>query len=373
VLAIVVGVELFSSLVSGIEGNSNGASGPSSSYDSSASGTEALAQLLVERGYRVDRLTVPLGGAELPADSTVFVLDPTSWTTSDTGALERALARGDRVVLGGQFPGHGVLRALLGTTSAPARRSTPAGATHPVSDLPQVKGVSTVISPGGGTYDVPNGGTATSVPLLTGPGGVLAIVDEERGTLVVLASASPLQNASLGRADDAAFGSDLAGPRGSMVAFDEYDHGFGRPGNGLAGLPASWRWGLGIALLAVLVWMLSAARRFGPPQQPDRIMVPARSQYVDAMATLLSTCPPERLVDAVAPVRDEARRRLCLRLGVPLGAPVDELFVALARSSGTSTIDRELIEAVRSPPRTAADVVAVGTALAQLEREDVYR
>jgi hypothetical protein len=144
VLAAVAGVELASSTITGLGSGGSGASGPSSSYDTSSSGTGALAQLLTDRGHTIDRLTTSLGGATLPPRSTVFVLDPTSWNSADTHALERALSQGDRVVLGGRPPAGGVLRTLLGVATAPAWRTAPAGTSHPVADLPEVAGVHTV-------------------------------------------------------------------------------------------------------------------------------------------------------------------------------------------------------------------------------------
>jgi hypothetical protein len=369
VLAALAGLELVSSYVGGLAGSgSGGASGPSSSYDSSAAGTEAMAQLLTDRGHRVDRLTTPLGQAALPAGSTVFVLDPTSWTASDTDALERALSQGDRVVLGGSPPGDGVLRALLDVTTAPRWRSVAAGTTHPVVDLPEVAGVQTVIATGSGTYVVGSSGSGDPVPLLRGPGGVLALAAQGRGTVVLLGSSSPIENGALGRADDAALALDLVPPR-SPVVFDEYDHGFGRPGDGLAGLPAKWRWGLGFILLAIVVWVLSAARRFGPPDRPGRITVPPRVQYVDAMASLHSTRSTDHLIEAAAAVRGEARRRLSRRLGLPPDAPDDVLADRLSRAGDTASLPPETADAILRPPTTADDLVAVGRAMAELDRE----
>jgi len=368
VLAAVAGVELASSTITGLGSGGSGASGPSSSYDTSSSGTGALAQLLTDRGHTIDRLTTSLGGATLPPRSTVFVLDPTSWNSADTHALERALSQGDRVVLGGRPPAGGVLRTLLGVATAPAWRTAPAGTSHPVADLPEVAGVHTVTATGQGSFAPSSVGTGGAQPLLQGPGGVLAVVADGRGTLILLASSSPLHNGSLGQADDAALALDLVAP-GSPVAFDEYDHGFGRPGTGLAGLPASWRWGLGIALLAIFVWILSASRRFGPPDEPGRVTVPPRVGYVDAMATLLSTRPTDQVVEAIAPVRLEARRRLCRRLGVPVDAPDDVLAARLSGAGDVTGLPDGLADIVLRPPSSTNDVVAVGRALSELDGE----
>jgi hypothetical protein len=208
--------------------------------------------------------------------------------------------------------------------------------------------------------------------MLKGSAGVLALVAQGRGTVVLMASSSPFHNSSIGRADNAAFALDLVAP-GAPVVFDEYDHGFGRPSPGLAGLPASWRWGLSFMILALLVWIISASRRFGPPDGPDRITVPPRVRYVDAMATLLSTRPTDQVVEAVAPVHDEARRRLCRRLGVPVDAS-DEMVAHRLANGGTGTVlPPGVADIVLRPMRSAEDVVAVGQALSELEGEGRHR
>ncbi len=372
VVVAVVGVDLASSAVSGLGSSGQGASGPSSAYDASASGTEAFAQLLVARGYTVVRLTVPLDRARLPDGATLFVLDPATWTGADTTAVAGALHRGGRVVLGGPAPGPGVLRILLAAPSSLRWRSEAVGAVRPLSAGPLVRGITTVVSPGSGSFVPSSTGTGPGVELLGGPGGVLAVDARASGTLVLLASSSPLRNGGLGDADNSAFALNLAGAPRSTVVFDEYDHGFGRPGAGLAGLPASWRWGLGIALLAVVVWILSAIRRFGPPEEPDRVMIPARVHYVDAMATLLSTRPIDELAGAVAPVRDEARRRLWRRLGLAEGTP-DDIAADALRQHPEILASVGSAHAALGPQHSAHDLVALGTALSQLDREGVDR
>jgi hypothetical protein len=367
VVAAVIAVDLVSSTFAGVTGNGSGASGPSSSYDSSAAGTEALAQLLNDRGHHVDKLTTSIAISALPLDSAVFILDPTSWTAADTSAVRRDISSGDRVILGGPPPASGVLRSLLGVGQPPVWRTQSAGTTHRTSAATFLSGVGSVVAPGPGSYDDPATGPRAPLPLLRGPDGTLALVTQGRGNLVLLASSSPLQNQALGRADNAAFALDLVGTR--PVVIDEYDHGFGRAGTGLAGLPASWRWGLGLGLLALVIWVLSAARRFGPPDEPDRITVPPRVRYVDAMATLLSTRPPDQMIEATRPVSVEARRRLCRHLGLPSDASDDVLAARLAHGWDATVLPVGLADAVVRPPRSTADVIAVGTALSELDRE----
>ena len=361
-LALLVLAELASSIISGLGGGS-AASGHSSTFDSSATGTEAFGQLLSLRGHAVERITTPLAEQPLPRGSTLFVLDPTSWTGADTAVVARALADGRRVVLGGRPPGTGVLRSLLGTDSAPMWRLDSSGTAYPVPGGPAFAGVSRVVVPGTGSYA---GGSidANGRAVLTGPGGVLAVVAGQRGPLVLLASSSCLTNESLGRADDAAFALDLAGPGTTPVFFDEYDHGFGRGGTGLAGLPGRWRWGLAIALLALLLWLLSAARRFGPPAPIERATIPSRVEYVDALSTLLSTRPAGELVDVVAPVYEEAGR-LAARIGSPSSNVSTD---GSGRFANAGAVDTDLFAALRVAPASSSDIVQAGRAFAQLER-----
>jgi hypothetical protein len=87
------------------------------------------------------------------------------------------------------------------------------------------------------------------------------------------------------------------------------------------------------------------------------------------MATLLSTRPIDQLIDAVAPVSIEARQRLCRRLGLPPDASDDHLAQRLSHGWDATSLPPGLADAVMRAPSSATDVVAVGTALSQLDRE----
>jgi hypothetical protein len=180
---------------------------------------------------------------------------------------------------------------------------------------------------------------------------------------VLLASADPFTNAALASRDNAAFALNLAGPGSRPVVFDEFDHGYGRTGSGLAGLPDWWRWGLGLALGAVVVWMVSAARRFGPVEASSRPMIPARVGYVDALATVLAVLPERQLVETAGPVSAEARSLLCRRSGLPVTASDPEVLAA-ARAA---RIPDQVAVPVVGQTEASSDLVALGTALAWLE------
>jgi hypothetical protein len=91
------------------------------------------------------------------------------------------------------------------------------------------------------------------------------------------------------------------------------------------------------------------------------------------MATLFSTRPPDQVIEAVAPVRVEARRQLCRRLGLPVDATDDVVAGRVADAGYVTGLTQVQADVILQAPSSVADVVAVGTALAQLEGEDRYR
>lgn len=364
VVACLVALELGLSLVSGIAGSAPAGEQASSSFATSPGGVAAMAQLLAEHGHPVVRDTRPLSDqGSLPGD-TLFIVDPTSWTSGDTGAVARFLASGGQVVVAGQPPGDGLLSALFSSGLGPTWSSTPVdGPARSVASGPLTAGIESVTSGTAGSF----AHSGSGVPVLAAQKRAFAITtggaDDHDGTAVLVASSTAFTNAALGDRDNAAFALNLAGSAGGTVVFDEYDHGYGRSGSGLAGLPPWWRWGLVVALGAVVVWMLSAGRRFGPVEATERPLIPARVEYVDAVAIALATMPVDRLGVTVAPVRAEARRLLCRRAAVAVDAP-DDVVAGAAHAAG---LPDEVIAGVVDSPRTPDGAVASGRALAWLE------
>jgi hypothetical protein len=343
--------------------------GPASSLATSTGGTAAFSQLLKEDGYPVRQLQVPLRSTSLPLPGTLFVLDPQHSLTEEVPVISRYLASGGRVVLAGK-PAVGTLRVLLGAGALPAWRATTLGASHPGTPVPENYAAETVVSDTAGSWKIPSPDqadrTGTLTTLLSGPRGALALLAEVgRGRLVLLASSSPLDNGLLSRDDNAAFALDVAGPAGTPVAFDEYDHLQTSSGSGIAGLPGHWQAGLLLGLLAVVVWILSAARRFGPPARAERALVPPRIAHVDAVANLLASGSPARLVAGAAPLRLAARERLCRVLGTSQEASDAEL----AAKAATTTLPPGVVSAIVSEPRSETDLLALGRAYAALNEK----
>jgi hypothetical protein len=338
------------------------ASGPSSSFDSSPSGTEAMAELLSHYGHQVTRLQVAYSRAAVPVSNTVVVADPGGWDTGQTEALTSFVRAGGRVVLAGGPFSSAILRTVLGTRDIPVLSPVGVPSAVAVDAAPEVSGVSVVAAdPMGGAWDEVG---ATTPILRHGDASLAVVAHAGAGRIVLLASASPLRNGYLGFADNAAFALNLAGGPRRAVTFDEYVHGFGR-GGGLGALPAHWKWALLVAGLAVLVWMWSAARRFGPPEHSERAVAPPRVEYVDGLATVLAATDVRRVGEAVAPVGRAARASLCRYMGVPADT-ADDVMVAAALASRLSD---ELVRAALTPPTDKESALATGRALAWFEHE----
>jgi len=338
-----------------------GASGASSSFDASPDGTEAMADLLSKFGHPVSRLQEPFSATAIPVSTTLVVADPVKWDSGQTGALESFVRSGGRVVLAGGPFNSSVLRTLLGTPDVPLLSPVGVASAHAVGDAPEVKGVSVVdADPSDGAWDE----VGSTTPILRSSGASLAVVaNAGAGRVVLLASASPLRNGFLGEADNAAFALDLAAGPGRAVAFDEYVHGFGE--GGLGALPSHWKWALLVAGLAVAVWMWSAARRFGPPERAERVLPPARVEYVEGLATVLAATDARRLGEAVVPVHRAARSSLCRYAGVPDDSS-DDSVAAAARSTGLSDA---LVHVALAAPTDKESALATGRAYAWLEHE----
>ncbi|MGO9027019.1 MAG: DUF4350 domain-containing protein [Acidimicrobiales bacterium] len=362
-LAALVAFELASSLVGGIVGKAPAGNGPASSFSAAPAGVAAMAQLLAEHGHPVVRSTQPVADLAISGQSTLFVFDPSGWAPADTSVVGRFVRSGGHVVLAGSPPGRGLLAAMFGAASVPRWHSPSSGTAIAVGSTSVVAGVGRVSSGDAGSI-VPVG---TVQAVLAGSHRVFAVASPAPGggrpAAVYLASSTPFTNAALADRDNAVLALNLAGLSSGPVVFDEYDHGYGRTGGGLAGLPTWWRWGLALALATVVVWMISAARRFGPVEPASRRLAPPRVAYADALATVLAALPEERIIDSVEPLRTEARALLCRRAGRPVAAG-DAEVVAAARAAQVP--DRVVI-ATLDRPRSNQDIVALGSALAWLE------
>ena len=122
-------------------------------------------------------------------------------------------------------------------------------------------------------------------------------------------------------------------------------------------------------LLAVAIWILSAATRFGPVQRRQRELIPPRVLYVDAMAGLLDARGTSDRAQAVEPVRRELHDTLTRRLGARGDADAATLTELAERQWGANDERVTFAAALDRDVLDDEEIVRVGTALARLRRE----
>lgn len=320
----------------------------SSSYTRGPDGFAAWAELLERNGIAVQRLREPVANTRLPS-STLVVLADAAVGFQDAAALKRFVIAGGNLIVAGA-PSVGSMGSLTTGATPSAGRPAPASA---IAAVPQTAGVRS-ISPATGFSS-----TGNALPVIAGESGtVVAVASFGRfGRVVEIADAGFLRNASLKLDDNAAFALSVTASRKTVI-FVEYPHGFGS-NEGLAALPNSWKWAAAGLLIAVLVWMLAAGRRLGPPDPSPLDQMPQRSAYVTSMARTLSRTKSPGLV--LAPVRAHIVEQLSSGF-----ASTD--IKASGRKRGLSDAE---IEAVLSTDDSPEAILAVGRALARMQSGEV--
>jgi hypothetical protein len=279
-----------------------GPGGPtSSSYATGAQGLAAWAELLSDTGHPVERLRTSLETAPLDPAVTLVVLDPEALLHSEGRRLLVFVRAGGRLVLGGVEPQTALLALFTSSPkwseTAPTREVPANGAGAAALDVSEVR------SSGEGRWVSFDGYHA---PFHDSAGGALVLERQiGRGTIELLADASPLQNRLLASADNAQLGLNLAGANGRTVVFVESVHGYGE-NIGLRALPTRWWLAFAGLTLAGLLWIL-ARRRLGPPERAVADGPPPRGDYTDAIARLLRRTRDESEI-AAALARLEDRR-----------------------------------------------------------------
>lgn len=351
ILLLVVALNLMAAILDRYLNEPGGPAG--SSYSTAREGLAAYASLLGREGRRVEAERRRPSEASPPAGATLVLVEPEAVGPADARALRRWVARGGRLVAGGAEP-QSWLGELL--RRPPRWEATAAGRSRPVVPVPETVGVRAAQATGDGAF---SSSGATLPALGNRAGSLLTVASVGRGRVALLADPSPLSNADLARADNAALGLALVGPSERPVLFAEWAHGFGTR-TGLAALPRRWQIALAGLALSALVFLLARGRRFGPPELEARALAPPRSAYVEAMAAALAR--GGRREEAAAPVRAEARRRLARR--VPGGSEADD--VALRDAARRAGLDDQETDAVLGPLADDDAVLAAGRALTRL-------
>lgn len=321
-----------------------------SSFATGDDGTAALAELLGRNGHHVERRRESLAVAALEPSSVVFVLEP-SGLAAEQDALRRFALDGGRLVIGGTS-----VDTALGEIGDHPPSWTPVGQQRWSGVDRELAPIGRMTADGLGAWDS-TGGSRT---LVGGDAGALLTVEQVGGgEIYYLADISPLSNAGLGDADNAALALWLAGD-GRSVVFAEHVHGY-RGSAGLSAIPDRWKTALRILALAALVFVWARGVRLGPPEDRARPLPPPRRMHVEALASTLARAKP--VFDVVVPLQAAGRSRLAARGGLPPDASDDER----ARVAAAAGLPPDEVAALLQPVGDDEGVLAAGRALARLE------
>lgn len=311
---------------------------------SGALGTKALVDVLDELGVRV---RVTDGVAE--DDTVALLLDDALASDEETDELRRWVSDGGTLVVAD--PLSSFTPEVAGTASiGPLRTSVPREC-----DAAALAGVARVAAGGGVVYAHPGGPALTCFP--RGEGHWLVATPEGAGTVVALGGPEALTNGALGEADNGVLAAALLAPDDdTSLAFLQP----GAPGEGeasLAELVADRVWyalaQLLVAFLAVVAWR---ARRLGAPVgEPQPVQV-AGSELVAAVGNLLQQTGARGQAGRL--LREDVRRTLAERLGLPPDSPPEVVAEAASRRSGQDAA--ELTALLAGPdPADEATLVAL--------------
>jgi hypothetical protein len=353
----VVGVLVLLNVVAGGIDRAVGGNEPSgvsgSSYGTQATGLAGLTALLARYDHPVTRARGAVADIALDPASTVFVIQPETLTTADTAQLLEFVANGGRLVVGGSDPFY-----VHNLRDDPPTWS-PVGLREYREIDPRLGDVRVVSTAASGSWEQPG---TSSVVAHDGDTALLTTERVGRGSIFFLADASPLENAYLAEADNAAFALGLAGD-GRPVTFIEGVHGFGER-RGLRALPSEWKIALLLIAAAGIVFAWARGRRFGAPDRPARELPPARAEYVRALSVSLErTHDP---VHALAPMQQWARGRVAQAGHLTPDASLEQIDRA-AIALGCTEEERG---ALWHPPTADADALALGRLVARLSERD---
>jgi hypothetical protein len=285
-------------------------------------GTKGLVDTLRELGVAVE----VSDGAPAPQATTALVLVD-AFGDAERAAVERWARAGGRLVV-----------ADPDSPLNPARSVADRGFAFPSVDadlrrdcaLPALRDVQVVRAPAPVRMQVPPDAAAC---FLDGDGAWLVATPLGRGTVVSLGGPLALTNAVLDEADNAVLAVSLLAPTaGDRVAIlRPPPPGGGRETLGDLVSPRVWLAlvQLGVAFLVLAAWR---ARRLGRPVlEPQPVQV-AGSELVVAVGELLQRARARE--QAAALLRDDLRREVARRLGLPAGLPPEAVARAVAARTG---------------------------------------
>jgi hypothetical protein len=357
-VVVVVGALVAVNLIAGGIDHAVGGSEPSgvagSSYGSQPSGLAGLAGLLTHYGHPISRVRGAAADATLDPAGTVFVIEPRTLTDADDAALVEFARAGGRLVIGGPDPFY-----LHRLRDRPPVWSAAGNTTYDQIDR-QFGALSDVETAGNGSWTDPGSGVVVAG---SADGALVIEARVGRGEMFFVADVSPLENAKLAMADNAAFALGLAGAGPRPVAFMEGVHGYGERA-GLAAIPTPWKVALAVLAAAAVMFAWSRGRRFGPPDRPGRVLAPARAEYVRALAVSLErTRDPEHALTSMQQwARAGVARRAHLRADASIEA-IDRAAIMLGYSESERAV-------LWHPVRDDMAALTLGRVVSTLSQQD---
>lgn len=294
-----------------------------SSYLTGRHGARAAYDLLLESGYTVERWEQPLGELAAKTDhgTVVILVDPDlkSASTNDFNAIDQILSRGGRILVTGMTGGVLVPRGAAQPTmqlNGAACKLTPQG-------LGSLSGSGEVWMQPGATWKMSDPGYHVDYNCAGEP--AVVEYDQHAGHVVWWAGSTPIENASISRANNVDLFLNAIGSReGHHFYWDESLHGDTKSRWYYARGPALTMLiygALGLALLTVL----SFSRRRGPVRE---IPLPARStpvEFIEALGSLYGKAGAS--ATAVQLAYDRFRREMSTLCGLK-GMKMDARMLA---------------------------------------------
>jgi hypothetical protein len=323
------------------------------------SGSRAVAEVLRDQGVDVQLVTTNLGLRDVAhAGDTVLVAFPDQLlpeqarTVRDTGA--------DLVVVGSHAPEQFA-------TGVEARQGTALEARQPVCSLPSAERAGTADT-GGISYEVAPGRADADTCYARDGLPSLVQVHTPGRTVTLLGSPQAMTNERLDDLGNAALSLSLLGQNSRLLwylpSLSDVPAGEQRSFYGL--VPDGFYWGLGQAVIAVLVVMFWRARRLGPVVPEPLPVVVRAAETVEGRARLYRRAGARD--KAAAALRSGALRRVVPLLGLPRRAEPAAVVDGVAARTRRTAPDLAVLLYGAAPADDAALVRLAGD-LDALERE----
>ena len=222
---------------------------------------------------------------------------------------------------------------------------------HKRCSVEALRRVDRVDAPNAILQELPEGGTGC---FTVGGQSWLVIVPHGEGNVVSLGGAGAFVNARLGEADNALLAADLLAPTASDHVVVLQPPPLGEGDVGLSDLVAP-RVKLALVQLAIafVVLALWRARRLGRPVlEPQPVQLPA-SDLVVAVGDLMQRAKGRDQASTV--LREDLRRALAERLGLPPTTPPEVVADAVAATSQSGRRAEDVLAILTGPPPVGED------------------